>query len=43
MQIKLGLFAISFGFGPISKALSVAKAIDKCLNVEWHFLEKELA
>ncbi len=37
MTIKLGLYAIPFGFGPVSKAFAIAQAINEIMDVEWHF------
>lgn len=35
MPITLGLYAIPFGFGPVSKAVAIARAITDRMDVEW--------
>lgn len=50
MSLKLAIYAIPFGFGPVSKAVSIIRAIDTLMEVEWYlvgtgisyeFLERE--
>ncbi len=38
MKTRLGLYAIPFGFGPVSKAVAIAKAISKEMDVHWVLL-----
>lgn len=38
MTIKLAIYAIPFGFGPVSKAVSIIKAINKLMEVEWSLI-----
>jgi len=38
MKVKLGLYAISFGFGPVSKAVAIARAVIKQIDVEWYLI-----
>lgn len=36
MGIKLGLSAFPFGFGPVSKAVAIAKALSAKHEIQWH-------
>ena len=35
MPLKIALYAVPFGFGPVSKAIAIKSALDKRLDVDW--------
>lgn len=38
MTVRIGLYAIPFGFGPVSKSIAIARAISQVVDVEWYFI-----
>lgn len=38
MTVTLGLYAIPFGFGPVSKAITIARSLSKIMDIEWYMM-----
>lgn len=42
VSLKIGLYAVPFGYGPVSKAKSIASSVEKLLDVEWYWQGPQL-
>lgn len=38
MSVKLGIYAIPFGFGPVSKAVSIIRSVNRLMDVDWYLV-----